>query len=158
MGYPKPDEANGYQRNHVKRMRNNLIKLGGVDLFDFDKAGVIAAKKMFHAPFGIFSFDNAEKPVFTYANLTALELFDTSWEELTQMTIDELMDAESWKETINMIANVKQKGALPNYSGKRVSKTGKQFNFENGIIWNLLDEFLTVDGQAVVFANWNFDT
>jgi len=156
MGYPKPDEVNGFQRNHVKNMRNNLFRLGGVDLFDFDKAGVIAAKKMFEAPYGIFSHDNAEKPLFTYANLTALKLFDTSWEDLTFRTIDEFLDEQGWKEYMDIVKNVKQKGAIPNYSGHWISKAGKRLTLEKGIIWNLTDEFLSIEGHAVVFANWNF--
>lgn len=152
MGYSKPDVGNGFQRNHMNLMRNNLVRAGGVDIFNFSKAGVEAAERMFHAPFALFSYGNEEEPIYNYANLTALKLFDISWEDLTQTRIQDSFEAEEWKKHLGIMNQVQEKGALPNYCSSRKIKTGKSFHFKKGIIWSLKDEYLTHTGQAVVFT------
>ena len=40
-----------------------------------------------------------------------------------------------------------------NYSGVRISSTGKRFQIKNGIIWNLVDDQNQHCGQASIFSN-----
>ncbi|MBW4608346.1 MAG: MEKHLA domain-containing protein [Hassallia sp. WJT32-NPBG1] len=45
---------------------------------------------------------------------------------------------------------------LSNYSGVRITSTGKRFQIEDGILWNLIDEHNQRCGQASVFSKYKF--
>ena len=55
-----------------------------------------------------------------------------------------------------MLAQVANQGYTDNYSGVRISSTGRRFLIEKTIIWNLTDESGNSCGQAATFPNWNF--
>jgi len=51
---------------------------------------------------------------------------------------------------------VSEQGYIDNYSGVRISKTGKRFLLQNAIAWNLIDAQGGYRGQAAVCHHWNF--
>ncbi len=50
--------------------------------------------------------------------------------------------------------HVTENGYTNNYSGVRVSSTGKRFLIEDATIWNVLDNAGTYHGQAAMFKTW----
>ena len=53
-----------------------------------------------------------------------------------------------------MLQQAKTQGYIDNYSGVRISKTGRRFFIETAIIWNLLDPKGNRCGQAATFSHW----
>ena len=49
---------------------------------------------------------------------------------------------------------VSNDGHMINYSGVRISSTGKRFKIEGATIWNIIDENGHYLGQAAMFKNW----
>ena len=45
-------------------------------------------------------------------------------------------------------------GYIDDYTGVRVSRTGKSFRIERATVWNLIDQTGTVMGQAAAFDHW----
>lgn len=80
-----PCPANRYQLDHAERLRNSFHTLTGRYLIDPALSPEAAAGALFHAPFVVLSHDTAPDPILTYGNLTALNLFALTWEELIQM-------------------------------------------------------------------------
>ena len=66
-------------------MRDSLLRLTGRDLLDYPHANSDDAAAAFEAPFALVSHDQADDPIFTYANQTALTLFEMDWAAFTHL-------------------------------------------------------------------------
>jgi hypothetical protein len=58
------------------------------------------------------------------------------------------------EERDRLLAAAATKGYIDNYSGVRISSTGKRFQIEDVILWNVLDEQNQRCGQAAVFSKY----
>ncbi len=59
------------------------------------------------------------------------------------------------EERDRLLAETATKG-FSNFSGVRISSTGKRFQIEDGIIWNILDDQNQRCGQAAVYSKCKF--
>ena len=55
-----------------------------------------------------------------------------------------------------MMAQVQQQGFVDNYQGIRISGSGRRFEIDQAIIWNLTDLQGQPCGQAATFASWQY--
>jgi MEKHLA domain len=55
-----------------------------------------------------------------------------------------------------MLTEAANQGFITNYSGVRISSTGKGFYIENTTLWNVLDEQNQPCGQAAMFSQWKY--
>lgn len=62
----------------------------------------------------------------------------------------------SREERARLLAEVSKNGFIDNYTGVRISRTGKRFLIEHAIVWNLLDEQGVYRGQAAMFRDWKY--
>jgi len=53
-------------------------------------------------------------------------------------------------------ATVTARGFIDDYSGVRISKTGRRFKIFRATVWNLLNEDSQPCGQAAMFGAWEF--
>jgi len=111
---------------------------------------------LFYAPFAVVSHDTACDPVFNYANLKALELFDLSWENLTRLPSRLSAEPVNQAERDRLLAEVTEKGYIDHYEGMRISRTGKRFLIKNAVVWNIMDKNQRYKGQAAWFDQWVF--
>ena len=114
------------------------------------------AEKLFHAPFVQVSHGIETDPVLNYGNATALKLWEMSWDELTRTPSRLTAEAPNREERARLLAAVTANGFIDNYSGIRISKTGRRFRIAQATVWNLLDERGVYCGQAAVFSHWEF--
>jgi len=105
----------------------------------------------FIAPFAVVPHGVASDPVFSYGNCTALPLFELSWQQFVKLP--SRRSAEPL-ERERLLAAVSAQGFIDDYSGVRISATGKCFRIERATVWNLVDEDGTHCGQAACFAAW----
>lgn len=106
------------------------------------------------APFPILSHGTEVDPILNYGNKMALELWEMNWEEFTQTPSRLTAEAPIREERARLLSEVREKGFIENYSGVRVSKTGRRFRISGGTVWNLLDEAGFPSGQAATFRSW----
>lgn len=90
-------------------------------------------------------------PKFIYANLTALESFGYSFDEITQLHSRFSASEIDRKERAWLLDVVKKNGIAMNYTGPRVKKDGSFFNIHHGIVWTVTDEKNHEIAQAALF-------
>ncbi len=79
-----------------------------------------------------------------------------SWDELTRTPSRLTAEAPNREERARLLAAVTAHGFIDDYSGIRISKTGRRFRIAQATVWNLLDEHGIYAGQAAMFSRWEF--
>jgi hypothetical protein len=114
------------------------------------------AEKVFRAPFVLVSHGTEADPVLNYGNATVLSLWEMSWEELTRTPSRLTAEAPNREERARLLAAVTAQGFIDDYSGIRISKTGRRFRIARATVWNLRTEDGKACGQAAMFSDWEF--
>lgn len=114
------------------------------------------AKNVFEAPFVLVSHGTEDDPILNYGNAAALSLWEMSWEELTRTPSRLTAEAPNREERARLLAAVTAKGFIDDYSGIRISKSGRRFRIAQATVWNLVDERNQSAGQAAMFSRWEF--
>lgn len=112
------------------------------------------AKNVFEAPFVLVSHGTEANPILNYGNAAALALWEMSWDELTRTPSRLTAEEPNREERARLLATVTQRGYIDDYSGIRISKTGRRFRITQATVWNLLSETSQPRGQAAMFARW----
>lgn len=153
---PEPSPANEFLSEHIELLRSSLRRLTGRDLVDGQPDPVAAAREVLEAPFVVLSHDAGTDPVFTYANRTALELFEMSFAEITQLPSRRSAEPLARAERERLLQQVSERGFIDSYRGVRIAKSGRRFMIEEATVWNLVDDAGIYQGQAATFAHWRF--
>jgi hypothetical protein len=114
------------------------------------------AQKVFEAPFVVVSHGTEADPVLNYGNASALALWEMSWAELTRTPSRLTAEAPNREERARLLEAVTQHGFIDDYSGVRISKSGKRFQISRATVWNLLTKDGRPCGQAAMFGEWKF--
>jgi hypothetical protein len=149
-----PDFSNNYDREHVLIMLDNLRRWVNYDLikeygFSLERLG----EQVFNADFYLLSHNTATDPVLTYGNQQVLDRWEVSWQELTAMHSSETAKPVDRSARSILMAQVKEHNYISGYNGIRISKTGKEFQILDGIIWNLFLPDGSFYGQAAWFKS-----
>jgi hypothetical protein len=107
-----------------------------------------------NAPFALLAHNAEADPIFVYANKTAQRCFEYSWDEF--ITIPSRLSAEAPRreERQRLLDAVARDGFVSNYRGVRISKSGRRFWIDGGIVWELNDASGKRCGQAALFTSW----
>jgi hypothetical protein len=112
------------------------------------------AEKIFHAPFVVVSHGTEADPVLNFGNAAALALWEMSWTEFTRTPSRLTAEAPDREERARLLAAVTEHGFIDDYSGVRISKSGRRFRIAQATVWNLLTEAGQPCGQAAMFREW----
>ncbi|WP_394752431.1 MEKHLA domain-containing protein [Crenothrix sp.] len=152
--FPKPDETNDYLAQYLDLLIGSLRKLKGVCLTDSSLSLKEQAKQVFEAPYVLLAHNATADPVFQYANKMGLALFEMSWEEFIVLPSRYSAEPQNRDERESFLHEVSAKGYADNYSGIRISKTGKRFEIKAATVWNIMDSDNIKHGQAALFTNY----
>jgi len=114
------------------------------------------ATALYDAPFvmlsalGPFGSDH----IFNYANREALRLFDYPWDGLVGMPSSASAEPAHRGERRRLLDEVGRHGFIKDYSGIRISRTGRRFRILRATVFNLLDDAGNYIGQAATFSEW----
>lgn len=130
-------------------------RLFGCDLVEA-RPGDDEVQKLFDAPFVVLSALGplGTDHVFNYANRQALGLFEYAWDELMGKPSSASAEPAHRDERRRLLDEVGKHGFIENYSGIRISKTGRRFRIKKATVFNLLDKEGTYVGQSATFADW----
>ncbi|MDB0055877.1 MEKHLA domain-containing protein [bacterium] len=77
-----------------------------------------------------------------------------TWEQFTSSPSRFTAAAPNREERARLLAEVTENGFIDNYSGVRISSSGKRFRIKQATVWNLSDPDGTPTGQAATFSHW----
>jgi hypothetical protein len=111
---------------------------------------------LYEAPFAVVAHDTCADPIFAYANRMAQNAFEMNWAEITSIPSRQSAEPVLQDERQSLLQRVHQFGYIDDYSGIRISKTGKRFWIRNATVWNLIDTNGARVGQAARFDHWDY--
>ena len=114
------------------------------------------SRNLFHAPFVLVSHGTEADPVLNYGNAAALNLWEMSWEELTSTPSRLTAETPEREERGRLLAQVTEHGFIDDYTGIRISKSGRRFRIGRATVWNLVTEHGEPCGQAATFDRWDY--
>ncbi len=112
------------------------------------------AERLFVAPIVVVSHGTEADPVLNYGNAAALALWEMTWEELTRTPSRLTAEPVHRDERARLLSRTREQGYVDDYSGVRISKSGKRFRIAQAIVWNLVDATGAPCGQAATFDHW----
>jgi hypothetical protein len=153
---PVPEESNGFLAEHAGRLIRSYRRWTGRDLVDAGLSPFEQARALYEARFVAASHGTEADPVFNYANRAALALFETSWANFTSMASRLSAEPVARAERAQLLARVNQHGFIDDYSGIRISASGRRFRIRRATVWNVVDAHGAPAGQAVTFRDWEY--
>jgi hypothetical protein len=148
--FEKPSQANNYHDEIAHIIVNSHQTLTGKSLTN-QQGQMGLGKFLYEAPFAVLAHDRSEDPIFFYGNLKAQEIFELNWSELIQLPSRYSAEFSNQEARQYLLDQVASKGFIDNYTGTRISKTGRRFQIENATVWNLLNQDNQHIGQAATF-------
>jgi hypothetical protein len=112
------------------------------------------AERLFEAPFVVVSHGTQADPILNYGNAAALALWEMTPEQFTRTPSRLTAEPMHRDERARLLERTRRDGYVDDYSGVRISSTGKRFRIERAIVWNLIDAAGTHRGQAATFSEW----
>lgn len=128
----------------------------GAPLLDVQGTPETITEELFYAPFVLVSHGIEPDPIFNYGNQKALEMWELTWEELTQMPSRKTAEPIAQEDRNRLLSETETHGFVRNYQGVRISSSGRRFLIEDVLIWNVLDEQNQCCGQAAVYSKYTF--
>lgn len=142
--------------SHTQCLARSFKRWTGRDLLPGANLPEELAAKIFDASFIVVSHGTQPDPVLNYGNRAALDLWDMSWDEFTRTPSRLTAETLEREERAKLMEVVTRQGYFENYSGVRISKTGRRFEILGATIWNLISETGQLAGQAATFSEWKF--
>jgi hypothetical protein len=149
----QPSALNGFQRGSATCILASYRKMTGNALLPDGESGD-SGRDLYDAPLVVLAHDTAPDPVFFYANQCAQHLFEMTWTEMISLPSRNSAEPLARQERDRLLARVSRHGFIDDYSGVRVSKTGRRFLIERAVVWNLVDHHGACHGQAAMFSRW----
>lgn len=137
------------RRNRLVLIASSYRRLLGTDLVEAD-GDVVEA--LWRAPRAILAHGTEPDPILFFGNAYALHAFETDVEKLLTMPSRLTAEAQLREERQALLDRVTQRGFIDDYSGVRITATGRRFNIEHAVVWNLVDEAGDKQGQAATFV------
>jgi len=151
-----PSIENEFNVAQVRLINNSYVAVLGESLLPDYHDDRALAEAIFMAPFVVISHDIASDPVFNYGNQMALSLFEVTWNELVRLPSRCSAEAMVQDDRSELLERVKQYDYITDYHGIRISKTGRRFQINKAVVWNLFNDQGSYQGQAACFKKWEF--
>ncbi len=120
------------------------------------KGGVLdQATALLHAPFVVAAANAEADPILVYGNQKALDLWELPWGKFIRTLARKTAEPMEQEDRDRFLAEVRKNGFVTDYSGIRISSTGRRFRIRQATVWNLLDEGNRYCGQAASFDRWD---
>ncbi|MCP5467719.1 MAG: MEKHLA domain-containing protein [Deltaproteobacteria bacterium] len=141
---------------HTKLLLNSYKHWKHEDLIEANVDDKKLSENLYLAPFVVLSHDGAEDPVLSYGNQAALDLWGMTWDSFIHTPSRLTAEPIHRDERSGLLHHVAEYGFCENYSGIRISNSGKRFRIENAYLWTLIDEQGKTCGQAATFNKWTY--
>lgn len=151
----RPTIGLGAAYAHQRLLTDSYRKWTGRELIANDSAASLE-DQLFYAPFVLLSHGTEADPVLNYGNEKALQLWEMDWKQLTSTPSRLTAEPMEQEERNRFFEAVTANGYVDNYTGIRISSTGRRFHIMNAVVWNLIDDKGLYKGQAATFAQFRY--
>jgi len=128
----------------------------GRELLPFSSTETDLTTALFFAPLVVITSDASADPILNYGNKQGLTLWEMTWDKLRQTPGRHTAEPLHRDERQKFLDTVQKNGFIDNYSGIRISSTGRRFKIEKATVWNLIDQDGAFSGQAAAFKEWAY--
>lgn len=139
---------------YTQLLLNSYATWLGKHLVPRDGSPEDQAIRLFEAPFVVVAHDTQPDPLLCYANRTALALWEMDLPTLLRTPSRVTAEPLHRDERARLLAKTTRDGYVDDYRGIRISSTGRRFEIECAVVWNLVDAHGEYRGQAATFAHW----
>ncbi|MGA1072319.1 MAG: MEKHLA domain-containing protein [Pseudohongiellaceae bacterium] len=108
------------------------------------------------ANFALLSHGTEADPLFNFGNDLALTLFERSFEDFVRLPSRKSSGQTRDEDRIRLLEEVTRNRFIENYSGIRVSASGRRFEISDAVVWNVIDESGVYRGQAAKISTWRY--
>lgn len=116
------------------------------------------AERLFQSEFVVASHGTESDPILNYGNQRALDLWEMDWQQFIQTPSRLTAEPAKREDRDRVLSQVRSQGYITNYSGIRITSTGRRFFAEQITVWNIQNPEGGIVGQAATFSNWKFLT
>ncbi|MCX7865204.1 MAG: MEKHLA domain-containing protein, partial [Novosphingobium sp.] len=113
-------------------------------------ADIVAA--LWKAPSAILAHGTESDPIFFFANLRALRAFEYDLDTMLRTPSRLSAEAMLREERQALLDRVSAHGFIDDYSGVRITSSGRRFTIKRAIVWNVVDSSGLRHGQAATFG------
>lgn len=113
-------------------------------------------ESLFDAPAVVLAHGVETPPILWYGNRRALELWEMSFAEFTQMPSYRTAEPDCRQARETLLREVEQKGFSTGYRGVRISRSGRRFEIDQATVFNIVDGSGQHIGQAATFDRWRW--
>ncbi|XP_010905420.1 homeobox-leucine zipper protein HOX32 isoform X1 [Elaeis guineensis] len=130
----------------------------GVDLLRADsQAGSDSLLKLlWHHSDAILCCSLKSSPVFTFANQAGLDMLETTFIALQDITLEKILDDSGRKVLCSEFTKIMQQGFAYLPAGICLSSMGRPVSYEQAVAWKVLNEEDSHHCLAFMFVNWSF--
>jgi len=107
---------------------------------------------LWEARLAVVAHGTESDPLFFFGNRAALLAFEATPDRFIGMPSRLSAETPLQAERQALLDRVSQKGFIDDYSGIRISLSGRRFRIADATVWNLLDENGERHGQAAAFS------
>lgn len=142
---------------HIQLLNENYrMKFEKYLIAPNESSAIETVQKIESGNFALVSHGIQEDPIFNYGNKKALELFEMEFNDFIKLPSRKSAEPVHRDERAALLKEVTENGCINNYSGIRVSSTGKRFEIKNAKVFNLVDGHGAKYGQAAYFDEWQY--
>jgi homeobox-leucine zipper protein len=95
-------------------------------------------------------------PVFTFANQAGLDMLETTFVAVQDITLDKIFDDHGRKSLCSEFPQIMQQGFACLQGGICLSSMGRPVSYERAVAWKVLNEEENAHCICFMFMNWSF--
>jgi len=137
---------------HARRLLNSYKRWTGKELIVINSE-LPLLKQLDEAETVILSHGTESDPILNYGNARALSLWEMSKEQFNMTPSRLTAEPMEREQRAQFLHDVTSNGYVSNYTGVRISATGRRFYIEEATVWNVIDEQGQYCGQAAAFRS-----
>ena len=141
---------------HVGYLLRSFRRLVGQDLLPSHGDATRDAQQLYSASFVVLSHGIEADPILNYGNALALQLWEMTASQFCATPSRVTAEAMLRDDRQYTLDTVTRQGYITDYTGVRVSSSGRRFLIENVVLWNVADDDGKSIGQAASFDQWTF--
>ncbi|KPV57680.1 MEKHLA domain-containing protein [Paenibacillus sp. A3] len=151
-----PNGGVGVGSDHVERLVRSYRRLTGNELLPGPENSGSLAERLFLSPIVVLSHGTETDPVLNYGNQAALHLWEMDWETFTRTPSRYTAEEMERTQREQLLKKVQEQGYADDYTGIRISRSGRRFYIKKATVWNITDEDGRYTGQAACFTEFEY--